>query len=88
MMLKIYRELGYSTKIGMKLFKLLFSGNMNKIGLVDLLEYYRLNWFEGHVVQRLGEQIKFCLVRTGELFLIFLKPVVSEDESIRSVLHF
>jgi len=39
MMLEIYRNLTCSTKIAMELFKLLFSGNINEISLIDLLEY-------------------------------------------------
>jgi hypothetical protein len=79
MMLKIYGNLVHTTKIGLKLFKLLFSANVDQISLIDLFESRGCNRIERHLVYRLCEQLKFGLVWTGELFLIFLKPVVSEN---------
>jgi hypothetical protein len=87
MMLKIYGNLVHTTKVGLKLFKLLFSANIDQISLLNLFESLGCNRIESHLVYRLCEKVKFCLVWTGELFLIFLKPVVSVNKSTFFILQ-
>lgn len=86
-MLKIYGNLVHTTKVGLKLFKLLFSANVDQISLINLLESLGCNRIESYLVYRLCEKVKFGLVWTGELFLIFLKRVVSVNISTFLILQ-